>query len=45
MRGGRPRSVNLREVLNAIFDALSTGCRWEAMPKDLVPKGEGRGTT
>jgi transposase len=37
-RGGRPRTVNVREVLNAIFYVLSTGCQWEAMPKDLVPK-------
>ena len=37
-RGGRRRSVNLREVLNAIFYVLSTGCQWNALPKDLVPK-------
>jgi Putative transposase of IS4/5 family (DUF4096) len=27
-RGGRPRDVNVREVLNAIFYVLSTGCQW-----------------
>jgi transposase len=27
-RGGRPREVNVREVLNAIFYVLSTGCQW-----------------
>jgi transposase len=37
-RGGRPRTVNLREVLNAIFYVLSTGCQWAALPKDLPPK-------
>ena len=37
-RGGRPRDVNVREVLNAIFYVLSTGCQWNAMPKDLPPK-------
>lgn len=37
-RGGRPREVNLREVLNAIFYVLSTGCQWPALPKDLPPK-------
>ncbi len=37
-RGGRKRSVNLREVPNGIFDVLSTGCQWAAMPKDLPPK-------
>ena len=37
-RGGRPRDVNVREVLNAIFYVLWTGCQWQALPKDLVPK-------
>lgn len=36
--GGRPRKVDVREVLNGIFYVLSTGCQWEAMPKDLPPK-------
>jgi len=37
-RGGRPRDVNLREVVNAIFYVLWTGCQWRALPKDLPPK-------
>jgi transposase len=37
-RGGRKRSVNVREVLNGIFYVLSTGCQWNAVPKDLPPK-------
>ena len=37
-RGGRPRGVNQREVLNAIFYVLATGCQWQALPKDLPPK-------
>src|ERR1051326_4374775 len=37
-RGGRRREVNIREVLNAIFYVLSTGCQWQALPKDLPPK-------
>ena len=37
-RGGRPRSVNVREVLNAIFHVLWTGCQWKALPKDLPPR-------
>lgn len=37
-RGGRPRTVNVREVLNAIFYLLSTGCQWTALPKDLPPR-------
>lgn len=37
-RGGRPRTVDVREVLNAVFYVLSTGCQWQALPKDLPPK-------
>jgi len=37
-RGGRRREVNVREVLNAICSVLSTGCQWQAVPKDLPPK-------
>ena len=36
--GGRRRAVNIREVLNGIFYVLSTGCQWNAIPKDLPPK-------
>ena len=36
--GGRRRSVDLREVLNAIFYVLWTGCQWKALPKDFPPK-------
>ena len=36
--GGRPREVNVREVLNGIFYLLWTGCQWPALPKDLPPK-------
>lgn len=37
-RGGRPRSVDVRAVLNAIFYVLWTGCQWKALPKDLPPR-------
>jgi len=37
-RGGRPREIVVREVLNGIFYVLSTGCQWNALPKDLPPK-------
>jgi transposase len=37
-RGGRKRSVNVREVLNGLLYVLSTGCQWRALPKDLPPK-------
>ena len=37
-RGGRPRTVNIREVLNAVFYVPWTGCPWKALPKDLPPR-------
>jgi transposase len=37
-RGGRRRTVDVREVLNGIFYVLSTGCQWRALPKDLPPR-------
>ena len=37
-RGGRRRSVDAREVLNAVFYVLASGCQWQALPKDLPPK-------
>ena len=36
--GGRHRTVNLREVVNAIFYRLRTGCSWEMLPHDFPPK-------
>ena len=38
-RGGRTRSVNMREVFNGLLYVLSTGCQWRAIPKDLPPRG------
>jgi putative transposase len=35
--GGRPRQVDLREVLNAIFYLNREGCTWRALPHDLPP--------
>jgi putative transposase len=32
--GGRPRSVDMREVVNAIFYLLRTGCTWRMLPND-----------
>ena len=34
---GRPRTVDLREVLNAIFYLLHTGCQWDYLPHDFPP--------
>ena len=38
-RGGRPRKVDLREVMNGLLYILSTGCQWRQIPKDLPPRG------
>lgn len=35
--GGRPRSVDLREVLNALLYLDRTGAQWRALPKDFAP--------
>jgi transposase len=37
-RGGRPRTIDVRAVLDAIFYILSTGCQWRALPKDFPPQ-------
>ncbi len=35
---GRPREVEMREVLNTIFYLNRAGCQWEMLPHDLPPK-------
>jgi putative transposase len=37
--GGRRRSVNVREVLNAILYFLRTGSQWRNLPHDFPPWG------
>src|SRR6266581_1343590 len=37
--GGRPRSVDVREIVNAIFYLLRSGCTWRLLPHDLPPWG------
>lgn len=37
--GGRPRTTNVREVVNAIFYVLRTGCAWHLLPHDFPPPG------
>jgi putative transposase len=37
-RGGRPRTVDMREVINTILYINRTGCQWEMLPHDLLPK-------
>ena len=36
-RGGRPRKVEMREVLNTLFSLNRSGCQWEMLPHDLLP--------
>src|SRR3954465_14927710 len=35
--GGRPRAVDLREILNGLFYITRGGCAWRMMPRDLPP--------
>ena len=35
---GRPRQVDMREVLNTIFYLDRSGCQWDMLPHDLLPK-------
>ncbi len=37
-RGGRPREVDMREVVNTIFYINRSGCQWDMLPHDLLPK-------
>jgi site-specific recombinase XerD len=36
--GGRKRTVDLREVINSILYLNRTGCQWDMLPHDLLPK-------
>lgn len=36
--GGRPRKVDMREVVNTILYLNRTGCQWDMLPHDLLPK-------
>jgi putative transposase len=35
--GGRPRSVDLRRILNGIFYLLRSGCAWRYLPREYGP--------
>ena len=37
--GGRPRTTDFREVVNAILYVLRTGCAWHLLPHDFPPPG------
>jgi putative transposase len=36
--GGRPRTTDIREVLNAIFYILRGGCAWRLLPHEFPPR-------
>jgi putative transposase len=36
--GGRPRELELREVLNTLLYLNRSGCQWDMLPHDLLPK-------
>lgn len=35
---GRPRKVDLREVVNTLMYQARTGCQWDMLPHDLLAK-------
>jgi putative transposase len=37
--GGRPRTTDLREVLNALLHVLRNGSAWDLLPHDFPPPG------
>jgi putative transposase len=38
-RGGRPRTVDMRQVVNAILYLVRSGCAWRMLPRDFPPWG------
>lgn len=36
-RFGRPGTIDLREVVNALLYTATTGCPWHMLPKDFRP--------
>ena len=37
MRMGRPRKYSHRQMLNALFYLLRSGCSWRLLPKEMPP--------
>ncbi len=35
--GGRPRTVDMRRILNGIFYVLRSGCAWRMLPREYGP--------
>src|SRR5215207_2096268 len=42
--GGRPRTVDLRAVVDAILFIASSGCQWRMLPKDFPPRSTVQGS-
>ncbi len=42
-RLGRPRTTDLRRVVEAILYVLATGCQWRALPGDFPPRATVQG--
>jgi transposase len=42
-RLGRPRTADLRRVVEAILYVLATGCQWRALPSDFPPRSTVQG--
>ncbi len=40
---GRPRTIDLRRVVEAILFVLSTGCQWRALPHEFPPRSTVQG--
>ena len=36
--GGRPRTVEVREIINALCYLSRTGCQWRMLPREFPPK-------
>ena len=34
---GRPKTYSSRQILNAIFYVLKSGCAWRLLPRDFPP--------
>ena len=34
---GRPRSTDLRQVVDALLTVAKSGCQWRQLPKDFPP--------
>ena len=42
-RLGRPRTTDLRRIVEAILYVLATGCQWRALPSDFPPRSTVQG--